>query len=177
MGWQHDDAPGHEGYPVALVPVWPAETRNRVASWSDCTRFRELTDADGRVTGVHTIQAACECGWRSERLQVSTPVEWEGIVFAPERVRDRAERLWIGHVALVSARLKRAEDAWWVDVGEQIVRTLQRVELCRCGHEFSEHNPSLQGWPRLAGSESPAPVPCDASGCLCRNFRHMPTPP
>jgi len=54
MGWFTDDAPDHEGYPVGV----------HVNVEAGRTRLVELDANSGRQT-VTTIQAGCDCGWRS----------------------------------------------------------------------------------------------------------------
>lgn len=201
MGWFSDDAPDHEGYPVALV-----ERDGPMRG----LHFAELHSGDAAATGITTIQAACECGWRSERITLREPVEWDGIVYGPEHVRDRAARLWHEHIALVYWRRCVAQSPHPAEpegtrgrartlaaLSAHLVADLEAVQLCRCGHERREHRAAgvgarggAGGAPGQPGGDGESGSACrgvashrlpgiiiNGAQCGCSGFRHMPTPP
>lgn len=82
LGWFNSDAPGHEGYVVALERV-DGTFREIGDDRTLCTRFRG--------GGIDAIQVACDCGWRSRRFVPPFGAEyWPHIV---ELHDDRAEEL------------------------------------------------------------------------------------
>lgn len=93
MGWNHEDAPSHEGYVVATVERVDERGRVREGFW------REVTSDEKRV-GVTHLQAGCDCGWRSPRFEVWPGVECDGYVYCAEHDRDRARSLWDEHISL-----------------------------------------------------------------------------
>lgn len=86
MGWCNDDAPGHEGFLVALERI-----TERYSS-----HYRELrANVDERIGDreieVRVVQAACECGWRSQRLRAPLGTTWApSIVMLPKHEQDGA---------------------------------------------------------------------------------------
>lgn len=118
MGWFHDlDESGkHEGYPVAYVPRdWspqPTATAlhggRQVAALGPAyartgAPLRELgTHAVDHVMVVHgllLVGAACDCGWRSPRVELRTPLEWSpSSLERPDELDQRLAALWTAHV-------------------------------------------------------------------------------
>lgn len=107
MGWFRDEAPGHEGYLIAVVRV-TAENADGIVlrSW-----YRELTglvrDAEAQRmydgARISIVQVACECGWRSMRLQAPAGTTWRPLsvrlpAYDEEAFEDFAAGLWSAHV-------------------------------------------------------------------------------
>lgn len=100
MGWFRDDAPGHEGFCVALV-----ELEARPGSGL----LRELSyPADDTPRGpIFDAQAGCDCGWRSPRLTVPSfrAAHWRPFtVQLQDEDTERLASLWGEHVELEIAR-------------------------------------------------------------------------
>jgi hypothetical protein len=47
---------------------------------------------------------------------------------------------------------------------KELLKAKQKLPVCKCGHDQSEHT-----WP-LHGGEQDADADCQASGCKCENF-------
>lgn len=92
MGWFQEDAPGHEGYVIGAVPVVDERGRERPGFWRVLTR-----DERGMSS---QLQAECECGWRSPRVHVYPPVEWNGIMMCSTSQSDRMAEYWSEHIEL-----------------------------------------------------------------------------
>ena len=93
MGWSHHDEPDHKGYIVGQA--------RKDGQWSDVSApsdFRGTLD-------VETVQASCECGWRSARYRAPFGTTWaSGDIDLPTsriglRKKDGLGRLWLEHVA------------------------------------------------------------------------------
>ena len=118
MGWFHnlDEHGKHEGYAVAYVPRdwspqptatalhggWPVSALDPVYLRAG-PPLRELgthsVDHVMVVRGILSVGAACDCGWRSPRLELRTPVEWSpSSVERPDDLEQRLIALWTAHV-------------------------------------------------------------------------------
>lgn len=170
MSWCHEDAPGHEGYPVAL------DFRT-----DGIDRIVELRGDVAPRYQVHLACAGCDCGWRSERITVVEPMIWDGYFQCSDRVRDRLERLWIEHRALVAYRIEVAHGRDRAACGDRLVGALSSVERCTCGHERRQHGTGGSGWPFCTGWDDFV-IPLGqarrqpAASCPCRKFVFMPSP-
>jgi hypothetical protein len=161
MGWFTDDAPDHEGYPVALLECGDG---NYLEPRRDGLRFT-----------TNTLQAGCDCGWRSERICATQPVTWDaGYVDAGERERARLERLWSEHVEVMLYRRRRAmmlgsagDERTRSVFGRQLLSALDGLDRCRCGHLRAHHR----------ATDATACTYKDSIGhCTCEAFRFMPSP-
>ena len=84
MGWMLVDAPGHEGFVVAL----------RKDSW----RLVDVLSTD-RDQVPSALQAACDCGWRSAYLAPPVgSVFRSGSVSTADYIQLVARELWLEHV-------------------------------------------------------------------------------
>lgn len=111
MGWFDTDSDPdgrHEGYIVGLVPAIDAD--GEVSTW----RFRELSSAAGDDPGaidlpLSTVQAGCDCGWRSPRMQAPHGTVWVPFsVIASEWLEEQCRQRWREHV---TREADRREDA------------------------------------------------------------------
>jgi hypothetical protein len=165
MGWFSEAAIGHEGYAIGLLNVDGYEGG----------RLRELTRDDASHRELSHVGAACECGWRSQRLRVSEPVHWtDGWLQCSERLRDRIERLWTEHVALVEYRQTRADGFDDHLASLELRRNLESVDRCKCGHERRLHGTKCSGWDDFQTMDGKRVAPI--LGCPCRGFHFQPMP-
>lgn len=81
MGWFYDDLTDHEGYVIGVVED------ERAGRWH---RTRD--------TAQH-LQAECDCGWSSRRIQVWPAVACDGVVECTEVDRERLHALWLEHIS------------------------------------------------------------------------------
>lgn len=101
MGWIHEEMPGHEGYLVALV-----EREAGSGDWRELGRGPEkaadVMRADAapkRELAARVVQVACECGWRSPRIDAPYGVTWAPFtVDAPEPFEEEAADMWREHI-------------------------------------------------------------------------------
>ena len=95
MGWMNDAHPGHEGYVVGLVPVGDRQD----------DRWRELGVADKELGTIRLlkVQVACDCGWRSCRMDAPLHTTWSPFhVWFDEVHNERQEMgfaIWMAHLA------------------------------------------------------------------------------
>lgn len=172
MGWWAEEALGHEGSKVGVLKLDDGLTGTRYLATVDAP------DPSVTITSIHYALAACDCGWRSERICVAESMAWiDGWLECSERVNARLERLWVEHIALVSYRVRLAQVPMRRDRHtDELIASLESVERCQCGHERYRHtlvNCTASGTfaPPIDG---PSDVP--TVGCPCREFRFMPTP-
>jgi len=169
MGWYSEEAPGHEGHAVGVL---------KLVDGLSGTRYLATVDApDPSVQEVQYACAICDCGWRSERIKVGTPMAWRhGSLACVQPVWDRLRRLWTEHAALSGYR--RIITFGWSERERKIasaalIAELSSIERCLCGHERREHGLGEGGLHRFC-------IVRDADGlsaCDCREFRFMPSPP
>lgn len=127
MGWIHDydsylGRVHSEGWAVGYVPRdwtavptvtdlrggWPvAELDARLARDGLCRELgSHAIDHAVAVKGVLLVGAACDCGWRSPRRELGTPVEWvPSRVEGSEVLTGQLEARWRAHL---EAELGRA---------------------------------------------------------------------
>ncbi len=136
--------------------------------------MHELRRPDVPTAGITTVQAACECGWRSERFSVSASLglEWDGVLFAPAHVRDRAERLWAEHIAVALYR-RRVSLGYEAGSAPVLVDTLRGLERCQCGHLRNQHKDD-GGCSGLTFDTLPGVTV--RTSCGCRGYRFTATP-
>ena len=101
-GWSHDEAPAHRGHIIG-------QTR-KDGRWLDVE-----PSSDGGLD-VETVQASCECGWRSARYRApfgATSASSGAIDLPTSRIglrkKDGLRRLWLEHVAAIAAPTKHEE--------------------------------------------------------------------
>lgn len=95
MGFFRDDAPGHEGYPIAFV------LRDGCSAGSELFRELQYPRDNTDRSDIERIAAGCDCGWRSPMFRPSalTPPQWGPYsVLASERDEDRIRDLWRRHI-------------------------------------------------------------------------------
>ena len=98
MGWLNDNAPGHEGWLVALV-------RDEEHGLARNDYFRELELCDTRTRFVSTMQVGCDCGWRSPRMAAPLGAEWHPfILYVDDATEERCRGLWREHLMLEAGR-------------------------------------------------------------------------
>lgn len=109
MGWINEDAPEHEGYLVAVVRE---EERTADGLHVMRSRWRELSglvhdeETARRYDGarINVVQVACDCGWRSMRMQAPNGTTWRphcvGLPRDDEEAFEEglAHELWSAHV-------------------------------------------------------------------------------
>ncbi len=76
MGWCCEEFPAHEGYLRGLVKL-------------DDYRFRELGKEDPDQQ-IRTVQAVCECGWRSPRVRRARTHCKNGHCLSGDNLRTKA---------------------------------------------------------------------------------------
>jgi hypothetical protein len=121
MGWQSDEAPGCEGYLVAMVNddlpyerQGPCSVLPREQSAED-SPLRELGRKDSPlvpsggtesavredVENIQLVRVACTCGWRSRVFKIGGQQDgygwWPNVVACDERIRDNAGEVWSEH--------------------------------------------------------------------------------
>lgn len=102
MGWFDSDAPGHEGYLVALV-----REEGAGREWRDL-RVHPADEAGMRKHDgcrIEVVQVACDCGWRSPRIHAPLGTTWRPcMVVLPAGAGVEAEferfalELWQAHM-------------------------------------------------------------------------------
>lgn len=99
MGWIREDAPGHEGFVVGLVRIdyrTGEEVAHETGFWRE---LRGPHDDQPRAYGsIRAIQVACDCGWRSARIDAPYRTTYHPFaVDVPEDVERRLCDEWIEH--------------------------------------------------------------------------------
>jgi hypothetical protein len=117
MGWQSEDAPGHEGGLIGLVPAPGAGEPGGLRRVRDegSGGWRELHSPrdDVELENVKMFQAGCTCGWRSPRFRAPAGTSWWPFSLElpelHEDLEDLAAELWSQHCRLPDALAARAE--------------------------------------------------------------------
>lgn len=92
MGWLNDNAPGHEGWLVALI-------RDEEHGLARNDYFRELYLGDMRSMTVLHMQVGCDCGWRSPRMPAPPSATWHPcILCVDDATEERCRLLWRRHL-------------------------------------------------------------------------------
>jgi hypothetical protein len=102
MGWT-TPIPGHEGYPVALVPVdddgagyvrFMEADRPEVALLLPRDTERELHQR------VRVFQVGCDCGWRSRRFYAPLTAYYSphSLELGDDQAEEEARVIWLRHV-------------------------------------------------------------------------------
>lgn len=108
MGILNEQAPDHEGYPVAYV------RRGGVGEDSLLVRELQYPGDNGRREDIILLGAGCECGWRSSHFW---PTSGDRLTWMPFSVclgasdEERWAALWREHVQEVVARRAPAAGA------------------------------------------------------------------
>lgn len=101
MGWLNESAPGHEGWTIGLQ-------RDVERGLARDLTFRALAPPADHKPGAHidAIQAGCDCGWRSERIEVRRgEVSWQPFSPAvPGPLEAKLLAAWRVHVDDVALR-------------------------------------------------------------------------
>jgi hypothetical protein len=106
MGWQNEDAPGHEGYLIGLEPA-PQDP----GTWRE---LRYPDDKDRTLPSVEMFQVGCDCGWRSPRFRAPLGTSWAPFFLElpypyDDSLRSVAAELWGQHYRMPDALAARAE--------------------------------------------------------------------
>lgn len=102
MGILNERHPEHEGWAVALQ-------RDENVGVPHNDYYRELSYPADNIDGlrVDAVQMGCDCGWRSERVQVfGTEAEWAPFIVLPSKALEaRLDGFWREHIATLDARV------------------------------------------------------------------------
>jgi hypothetical protein len=118
MGWCHSDFPGHEGYPVALVPV----------DVGGYIRFRELAYPDAaELPRVHVFAIGCECGWRSRRFYAPLTACYSphSMDLGDAGAEEEARAIWAAHVGEEARRELGRSRFMPANIGDDYARLLE----------------------------------------------------